>query len=372
MLKDIRFTCKTAFYYYRPLRQTKVPSYHDAITFLGTLRQDKNDEAISTEPFIDGECDLSVIIPVYNAERYIDACLKSVINQETKYQYEIIVVDDGSTDNSLQVIKQQEDDKLRYFSRANGGIGFARNFGIRAAKGKYVMFVDADDELLPNAIQLLLDEVAKNDACIVQGNVRYFYESDKNTYLGDTANKRNLIHIQENRDLIFNLGGYPWAKVFKRELFQDALFPLHTFEDTLIWLITYRRAKKILVLPDPVYLHTFQPNSDMASVAAGSAKGIDTLYVVLYLLRLNERLGLPFDGTLYRQILFQFGKLMYERTYQLGETVLGSLLVAARTTLLNYQQYCPAGLSKRERYLKRAIIRTDLELYKRTVLYLDR
>jgi len=377
MVNSIKFKCKTAFYYYCPVRRSKAPTYNEAIKLLATLRHDRSDNTSTeslteslTEPMSVDDCDLSVIIPVYNAEPYIEACLRSVINQDTKYRYEIIVVDDGSTDNSLQLIRRHSHPKLRYCSKPNGGIGSSRNLGIRAAKGKYLMFVDADDELLPNAIQQLLDAIIENDACIAQGNVCYFHESDKSTYLGDPTSQRKLIQIQDNRDLIFNLGGYPWAKVFKKQLFENAFFPLHTFEDTLIWLIIYRRAKSILVIPEAVYLHRFQPNSDMASVAAGSVKGIDTLYVVSYLLTLHERLGLPFDDTLYRQILFQFGRLMYDRTYKLGETVLSSLLVVARVTLLKYQRYSPSAMSKQERYLNRAIMRADLELYKRSVLYL--
>ena len=88
--------------------------------------------------------DVSIIIPIYNASKYLKRCLDSVINQ-TKTELEIILINDGSTDNSEEIIKGYKDKRIRYFKNKNQGIGKTRNFGITKATGKYIMFLDSDD-----------------------------------------------------------------------------------------------------------------------------------------------------------------------------------------------------------------------------------
>ena len=90
--------------------------------------------------------DVSIIIPIYNASKYLKRCLDSVINQ-TKTELEIILINDGSTDNSEEIIKEYKDKRIRYFKNKNQGIGKTRNFGITKATGKYIMFLDSDDFL---------------------------------------------------------------------------------------------------------------------------------------------------------------------------------------------------------------------------------
>lgn len=89
--------------------------------------------------------DLSVIIPVYNAAALIDRCLDSVFNQKTRYTFEVILVDDGSTDNSVELIKARKETNIRLFQQKNAGPSVARNKGVELAQGRYVTFIDADD-----------------------------------------------------------------------------------------------------------------------------------------------------------------------------------------------------------------------------------
>ena len=98
--------------------------------------------------------DISIIVPIYNAEKYISKCLDSIINQ-TKKELEIILINDGSTDRTEEIIKKYQDKRIRYFKNKNQGIGKTRNFGIDKAKGKYLLFLDSDDFLVENACELL-------------------------------------------------------------------------------------------------------------------------------------------------------------------------------------------------------------------------
>ena len=101
--------------------------------------------------------DISIIVPIYNAEKYLNKCIKSLINQ-TKKELEFILVNDGSTDSSEEIIKTYKDKRIKYFKNKNQGIGKTRNFGIEKATGKYIMFLDSDDYLREDACQILYDK----------------------------------------------------------------------------------------------------------------------------------------------------------------------------------------------------------------------
>ena len=87
---------------------------------------------------------ISIIVPIYNSEKYLNKCIDSLINQ-TEKNIEIILVNDGSTDNSEEIIKEYKDKRIKYYKNKNQGIGKTRNFGIEQATGSYIMFVDSDD-----------------------------------------------------------------------------------------------------------------------------------------------------------------------------------------------------------------------------------
>lgn len=119
---------------------------------------------------------LSIIIPAYNCESSVERCIKSVLLQKIKYTYEIIVINDGSTDNTQDVLNKFENiENIHIIEQKNKGFSGARNTGIDFATGRYLMFLDSDDEMLPNSINALLDRAYEYDADIVEGGFRYIY-----------------------------------------------------------------------------------------------------------------------------------------------------------------------------------------------------
>lgn len=138
---------------------------------------------MTDKPFI------SVVIPLYNKEKSIAQSLKSVLDQ-TYTNFEIVVVDDGSTDKSVEVVKDIGDEKIKLFCKENGGPGSARNYGAQHALADWLVFLDADDELLPNALVTFAEVIEKH--------------SDVDIY---DANK--IILIKENKTLQYHpLEGY--------------------------------------------------------------------------------------------------------------------------------------------------------------------
>ena len=119
---------------------------------------------------------VSIIVPVYNQQRYIRKCLKSILQQSYK-EIEIIVVNDGSTDNSLSIIRKmaKSDSRIIVIDKANGGVATARRDGLKKITGKYVMFVDSDDWLTPNAISSMVEIATREDVDVVTGKMIRHY-----------------------------------------------------------------------------------------------------------------------------------------------------------------------------------------------------
>lgn len=110
---------------------------------------------------------VSIIVPMHNSEKTIRRCLESILHQDYD-DYEIIVVDDGSSDESLNEVKKIKDSRIKVYPKAHGGVSAARNLGLDKASGKYLMFLDSDDEMEPGAISTLVDYASNNNAKIVK------------------------------------------------------------------------------------------------------------------------------------------------------------------------------------------------------------
>ena len=118
---------------------------------------------------------VSVIIPVYNAEKYINSCIVSVLNQTYK-NLEIIVVNDGSKDNSEEEILKIKDDRIKYFYKDNSGCGATRNFGIDKARGEFIYFIDSDDYIDKTMIEKLVNSIKDKDSFV--GILGFYYDID--------------------------------------------------------------------------------------------------------------------------------------------------------------------------------------------------
>lgn len=159
----------------------------------------------------------SIIVPTYNREKYLYKCINSVLDQ-TYDKFELIIIDDGSTDNTEKLVKKYHDKRISYFKNDNNGIGYSRNFGIDKAKGDYIFFLDSDDYLE----EYMLEEVSKHikDNDILIFNYKEFFESNNNILLNSYP-KFDGYTLKKHPELIniINLG--PCNKIFSRKLFQS-------------------------------------------------------------------------------------------------------------------------------------------------------
>ena len=140
--------------------------------------------------------DISIVVPIYNAEKYLNKCLDSLINQ-TKKELEFILINDGSTDNSEKIITSYHDKRIKYFKNKNQGIGKTRNFGIEKATGKYLMFLDSDDYLAEETCELLYQKAEKRQADLI---VFDYYRVEKNNLNKVRISAFTPTNIKENKE----------------------------------------------------------------------------------------------------------------------------------------------------------------------------
>lgn len=181
---------------------------------------------------------LSVIIPAYCAEKTISRCIQSCLNQDYS-SIEVIAINDGSKDNTLQLLKAVKDERLFIIDKQNEGVGKARNAGLEVATGEYVIFLDADDEIPSNYIERLVSNIELNNSDIALcGYV--IDKGDKRTYVKP---RKNLTNEPLKDFLVDNIVSSPWAKIYKRaiikenniffsddKIMEDAYFNLHYFK----------------------------------------------------------------------------------------------------------------------------------------------
>ena len=159
--------------------------------------------------------DISIIVPIYNAEKFINKCVDSLLNQ-TKKELEIILINDGSTDNTEKLLKLYKDKRIKLFSNPNQGIGKTRNFGISKATSKYIMFCDSDDYYEPNMCELMYKEIEENDLDLVICD--FYKEYDNGKIEPERIPTFAYTTLAEKPSLIRTVNLAPWNKIYKKEL----------------------------------------------------------------------------------------------------------------------------------------------------------
>ena len=217
---------------------------------------------------------VSVVVPVYNVENYLTECLDSITNQ-TYRNFEVILVDDGSTDGSSQMCDEiaREDERIHVIHKENGGLSDARNTGLRASKGEYIIFIDSDDMVSAIMLEQMVKSMQENNADISTCLFKTF-EASKDLRLGDNSVEK--ITMLEGKVLVKKLysGEYPdiafvaWNKLYKRSLFEDnnIEYPVGRFyEDTFTTFKLLYEAEKIAIIDNPFYHYRIRQGSIMKS-----------------------------------------------------------------------------------------------------------
>lgn len=218
---------------------------------------------------------ISVIIPVYNTESYLRESIESILNQTFK-DIEIIAINDGSTDNCLEILNEysQKDSRLKVFSQKNAGQATARNFGINNSNGKYIYFFDSDDILLPAALEETYNKCEKYnlDFCFFDAEV--FYDGDNlqlcYDYLRCDLLEDKIYKGIEVLKILLSLGkfrGAPWLYLVKKSFLvkNNLHYERTTHEDELFSSLLYLQANKVGFVPKVFFMRRIREFSVVTS-----------------------------------------------------------------------------------------------------------
>ena len=208
---------------------------------------------------------VSIIIPVYNAEKYLEECLESVVNQ-TYHNLEIILIDDGSTDKSGKICDEyaQKDSRIKVIHKQNEGISQARNIGIEMAKGEYIQFVDSDDYVDLDLVETAYSLARKNEADIVCFS-HYTVKESENEIIQESEDILKVLSPMEAlKELLLDrkIRNFPWEKLWKRKLFDGIVFPVgKPYEDIATCGKMFEKANKVVYYGCPKYYYRLRKGS---------------------------------------------------------------------------------------------------------------
>ncbi len=234
---------------------------------------------------------ISVIIPVYNVEKYLERCLKSVLNQSYK-DFEILLIDDGSTDNSKIICDkycERYSNKIRVFHKTNGGLSSARNFGLKNAKGKFISFIDSDDfidkDYLKILYEILIDsnsdisccDYLRTDKSVMEQKSISNYD-DVELFIGD-----EILKVYLERELVS-----AWGKLYKKALFEGLEFPVGKINEDIATIFKVCiKANKFVYIKKKMYV--YYKNNMSITKSKFSNKNMDLLEAYLEVLELSKK-----------------------------------------------------------------------------------
>ena len=229
---------------------------------------------------------ISVIVPVYNVEKYIRDCLDSIVRQSFT-AFEVILVDDGSTDNSSIICEEYAKQDVRFVvvHKSNGGLSDARNVGLEHANGQYIVFIDSDDKVSEDYLQVLINAIIDNDADMVCCSFEEFQDEDSidlkptnNTYNFELMDGKTACELYYGMTWTICINA--WAKLYKRELFDAIRFPKgRVYEDQgttpKLWFLS----KKIVHISE-AKLYKYRVRNGSISRSDFSPKAFDDVWNV--------------------------------------------------------------------------------------------
>ncbi len=273
--------------------------------------------------------DLVIIVPAYNAERWIRQCVDSIISQETTYSFLAIIIDDGSKDATGEILDSYlPNEHLKIIHQENKGYSGARNAALQKLISEYIMFVDSDDYILPGSIELLMSKAKEQNADIVEGNGFKFDESGK---------------IGPVKECSSALWGGPCLKVIRSKLFACVEFPEgYLYEDKIIGSLIYPLAKKIITVSDEVYAYRIHESS-ITQKHDTNTKRVDSLWMMLLMENCQEELAIEHSYNIYQKAIRQI-VFTYNRTVMLPEKVKKDIfIITAYFMQKNYSVYLKAN-----------------------------
>ncbi len=299
---------------------------------------------------------VTVIVPVYNVERYISKTINSILSQ-AYYNLELLLVDDGSTDNSATICERhaQTDSRVRVFHKSNGGVASARNVGLDNAKGEWVCFVDGDDELFPDALENLITAAGGVDLVIAgyrmidfDGVIKDYCNAD------ETLSKQQCLATLLHNDK-YGYQGYCWNKLFNRSVIERNTIRFNEnyyFNEDRLFCAKYFSclSQPARMLDKNVYMYNVCNGDAVASLSKGfNTKFFTDFFAQLDVHELMLKHGVPDVRRLSR-------KTLYESYWRIKRMLRNRDVIACEPQLATMR----TGLVKYVAWPERLILRNPL------------
>lgn len=309
--------------------------------------------AMAANALLPPRCDLQIIIPAYNVEAYLASCMDSVLAQETKYTFHVVLVDDGAKDRTPEICDRYADDpRVTVIHQKNRGLSGARNTGLKEIFGKYILFIDSDDILCPGAIEALLDTAFRHDCDLVEGGAYYVFD-----------NRREIAHCYPAEAAVANpqtLHGHAWGKLYKGEIFETLCFPEgFWYEDSLLSYLIFPAVKRAYVCPHLCYGYRIN-ESGIVKSSHGKPRSVETYWITEQLLQEHAQRGLPFDEAFLQYMLLQI-RLNQHRVADLSAEIQESVFVLTCGLM---EQYFPSLCHSGEPQLRKSLKTRDFGSFK--------
>ena len=228
---------------------------------------------------------ISIVVPVYNMENYLERCIKSILNQ-TYTNLEVLLINDGSTDSSLELCYQLAsiDDRIIVFDKVNGGLSDARNFGVEKASGEYIGFVDSDDDIEPRMIEVLYEMIKEHNADVSECNMNICYPSHSQLYTQEkyfeVLDKKAYLKEYLTMHKLF---GSVCTKLIQKDIAKRIYFPKgKLYEDTYYSLELIKMAERYVICDEPLYNYYMRngsiTNSSFSPRMLDLAEIVDVFY----------------------------------------------------------------------------------------------
>jgi len=254
---------------------------------------------------------VSIIVPIYNVEKYLPKCLDSLVNQTFK-DIEILAISDGSPDNSVKIIKKYSkiDKRIKCIEKENGGYGSVLEYAIKNITTEYFLICDPDDWLDENAIEILYSKAIKNKLDIVVGS-KYLVYNDNDETEYDNSKFYNC-HVRPNEvytktDEFYYLQPSPHSKLYKTKSCKNIKFPKKvSFTDYLLYLLALSNSKRVMYIEDALsYYLVDRPGNSMTDTKPKVFEDHNQV-----LLSLIEQIKTNYNKTIYSRIFFQFRNVL--------------------------------------------------------------
>ena len=311
--------------------------------------------------------DLSIIVPVYNYASLLKENISSILNQKTKYSFELILVDDGSTDGARDIVKSYASGpNVRVICQENQGIAGARNTGIDNAGGRYIMFVDCDDVVTDDLVETLMSKAMSENYDIVMC-AHDLVKQNRGVVTSVIPNiytDKNLYGYNENASIL-NYAGLPWGKVYKRELWENVrFFKGFWYEDTIIHSLIFTQCKKFAYVPKVCYKYRwYEDNFSHIQEKHSDIRCIDWYYLMLSILRKADELKITDTDCFYTMLLNHLCTYFYKKVQGMDEEVLEALFVICRDIFYRYRPDTKVKLPYMLRIAEKALIKGDINLW---------